>query len=71
MLLCQRQEHRRRGDTFVLDDDGAIVKRRRRIEYRYKQVVADPRVELNTRIDEISQTDLSLDYDQCSGLLRR
>src|SRR6476469_2404894 len=46
------------------------MERRRRVEYRHQQVVTDVRVELHASVDEVAQTDASLDDDERTGLFR-
>ena len=59
----QRQETRRRRDAIALDDDGAVVQRRSRLEDARQQVVGDHRVERNAAFDVVAQADLPLEDD--------
>ena len=52
-IFRQRQKNGRRREPLALDDDRAVVQRRRRIKDRHQQIVADLRVERNARVDEI------------------
>ena len=67
----QRQEARGRGNPRFLDDDGAVVERRRRLEDRCQQVVAERGVDGNAALDVVAQPDLALeDDDRANASLR-
>ena len=59
----QRQKTGRGRDAIALDDDRAVVQRRRWLEDARQQVVGDHRVERNAALDVVAKADLPLEHD--------
>ena len=56
-----REEAGRRGGAVALDDDGAVVERRLRVEDREQEVVGDDRVEPDAALDVVPKPDVPLE----------
>ena len=63
----ERQKAGCRGDPVLLDDDGAIVQRRGRLEDADEQVVCHRRVERDAALDAIAQADVAFEDDDGAG----
>ena len=65
----ERQEARGRRDPALLQNDRAVVQRRRRLKDRHEQIVGQRRIERDAAFDVVAQADFALDHQNATDLL--